>query len=179
MSAARCSLSGRRIGARRASSRVCIRSTRHVSDDQHSRRWPQTAAAVCILVKCAVARKHRRWRCSFSRKRAAARRQLVIVAVVVVDDRRVDRFKWKRRNSQNDDHKRRRQRKIVKTIEAHRKSVKSATLVQQKMNKRKVAILGTCQDHFLDCPVFEEYCRKVSFFFVMKSYCSRTCGHCR
>lgn len=37
---------------------------------------------------------------------------------------------------------------------------------------------NTCNDHFLDCPNFKEYCKKVSFFFVMKAYCPLTCNHC-
>ncbi|VDD90930.1 unnamed protein product [Enterobius vermicularis] len=35
-----------------------------------------------------------------------------------------------------------------------------------------------CQDHFADCPHFVQYCKRASFFFVMKSYCPRTCKHC-
>uniref|UniRef100_A0A914BVX0 Metalloendopeptidase n=1 Tax=Acrobeloides nanus TaxID=290746 RepID=A0A914BVX0_9BILA len=38
---------------------------------------------------------------------------------------------------------------------------------------------STCQDHFVDCPNFKEYCQKVSFFYVMKAYCPRTCNHCQ
>ncbi|KAE9550065.1 hypothetical protein FO519_006729 [Halicephalobus sp. NKZ332] len=38
---------------------------------------------------------------------------------------------------------------------------------------------NSCNDHFLDCPNFKEYCKKVSFFFVMKAYCPLTCNHCR
>uniref|UniRef100_A0AC34QJB6 Metalloendopeptidase n=1 Tax=Panagrolaimus sp. JU765 TaxID=591449 RepID=A0AC34QJB6_9BILA len=37
----------------------------------------------------------------------------------------------------------------------------------------------SCSDHFLDCPNFKDYCKKVSFFFVMKAYCPLTCNHCR
>uniref|UniRef100_A0A0K0F2K0 Metalloendopeptidase n=1 Tax=Strongyloides venezuelensis TaxID=75913 RepID=A0A0K0F2K0_STRVS len=36
----------------------------------------------------------------------------------------------------------------------------------------------TCQDHFIDCPVFKSYCKRASFFYVMKSYCPFTCNHC-
>ncbi|KAL6740249.1 hypothetical protein Aduo_013622 [Ancylostoma duodenale] len=36
-----------------------------------------------------------------------------------------------------------------------------------------------CQDHFVDCPHFAQYCQRASFFFVMKSYCPLTCGHCK
>ncbi|KAK6750078.1 hypothetical protein RB195_002208 [Necator americanus] len=36
-----------------------------------------------------------------------------------------------------------------------------------------------CQDHFVDCPHFSQYCQRASFFFVMKSYCPLTCGHCK
>ncbi|PIO58603.1 shTK domain protein, partial [Teladorsagia circumcincta] len=35
-----------------------------------------------------------------------------------------------------------------------------------------------CIDHFTDCPHFKQYCQRASFFFVMKSYCPLTCGHC-
>ncbi|VDO19425.1 unnamed protein product [Heligmosomoides polygyrus] len=35
-----------------------------------------------------------------------------------------------------------------------------------------------CIDHFSDCPHFKQYCQRASFFFVMKSYCPMTCGHC-
>ncbi|KAI1717220.1 astacin (Peptidase family m12A) domain-containing protein [Ditylenchus destructor] len=35
-----------------------------------------------------------------------------------------------------------------------------------------------CKDHFVDCPMFKDYCAKVSFFFIMKSYCPVTCGQC-
>uniref|UniRef100_A0A7E4VUC2 Metalloendopeptidase n=1 Tax=Panagrellus redivivus TaxID=6233 RepID=A0A7E4VUC2_PANRE len=38
---------------------------------------------------------------------------------------------------------------------------------------------SACADHFLDCPNFKDYCKKISFFFVMKAYCPATCGHCR
>ncbi|KAI6188790.1 Metalloendopeptidase [Aphelenchoides besseyi] len=48
-----------------------------------------------------------------------------------------------------------------------------------KPPRRTKIIENICQDHFLDCPGFKEYCRKVSFFFVMKAYCPQTCGHCR
>ncbi|XGW31971.1 hypothetical protein V3C99_010275 [Haemonchus contortus] len=37
---------------------------------------------------------------------------------------------------------------------------------------------GRCIDHFSDCPHFKQYCQRASFFFVMKSYCPLTCGHC-
>lgn len=37
---------------------------------------------------------------------------------------------------------------------------------------------GKCIDHFSDCPHFKQYCQRASFFFVMKSYCPMTCGHC-
>ncbi|CAJ0602074.1 unnamed protein product [Cylicocyclus nassatus] len=36
-----------------------------------------------------------------------------------------------------------------------------------------------CHDHFADCPHFQQYCQRASFFFVMKSYCPLTCGHCK
>ncbi|KAI6177574.1 Metalloendopeptidase [Aphelenchoides bicaudatus] len=45
-------------------------------------------------------------------------------------------------------------------------------------NSKIIKTGAPCQDHFLDCPGFKEYCRKVSFFFVMKAYCPATCGHC-
>ncbi|PAV74656.1 hypothetical protein WR25_25653 [Diploscapter pachys] len=35
-----------------------------------------------------------------------------------------------------------------------------------------------CIDHFVDCPHFAQYCKRASFFFVMKSYCPLTCSHC-
>ncbi|CAJ0953369.1 unnamed protein product, partial [Mesorhabditis belari] len=35
-----------------------------------------------------------------------------------------------------------------------------------------------CIDHFVDCPHFSQYCKRASFFFVMKSYCPFTCNHC-
>ncbi|CAD6192835.1 unnamed protein product [Caenorhabditis auriculariae] len=35
-----------------------------------------------------------------------------------------------------------------------------------------------CVDHFVDCPHFAQYCKRASFFFVMKSYCPFTCQHC-
>ncbi|CAI4228413.1 unnamed protein product [Auanema sp. JU1783] len=36
-----------------------------------------------------------------------------------------------------------------------------------------------CIDHFVDCPHFAQYCKRASFFFVMKSYCPFTCKHCQ
>uniref|UniRef100_A0A0K0DBH0 Metalloendopeptidase n=1 Tax=Angiostrongylus cantonensis TaxID=6313 RepID=A0A0K0DBH0_ANGCA len=36
----------------------------------------------------------------------------------------------------------------------------------------------SCQDHFTDCLHFTQYCQRASFFFVMKTYCPQTCGHC-
>lgn len=36
-----------------------------------------------------------------------------------------------------------------------------------------------CDDHFADCKMFEQYCKRASFYFVMKSYCPRTCKHCQ
>lgn len=39
-------------------------------------------------------------------------------------------------------------------------------------------VLPECIDHFSDCPHFKQYCQRASFFFVMKSYCPMTCGHC-
>ncbi|WKY03576.1 hypothetical protein Q1695_004936 [Nippostrongylus brasiliensis] len=41
------------------------------------------------------------------------------------------------------------------------------------------AFKGKCADHFADCPHFKQYCKRASFFFVMKSYCPLTCGHCQ
>ncbi|KAE9417170.1 hypothetical protein Angca_010266, partial [Angiostrongylus cantonensis] len=38
--------------------------------------------------------------------------------------------------------------------------------------------LYSCQDHFTDCLHFTQYCQRASFFFVMKTYCPQTCGHC-
>ncbi|GMT24891.1 hypothetical protein PFISCL1PPCAC_16188, partial [Pristionchus fissidentatus] len=35
-----------------------------------------------------------------------------------------------------------------------------------------------CVDHFVDCAHFARYCDRPSFFFIMKSYCPRTCRHC-
>ncbi|GMR48482.1 hypothetical protein PMAYCL1PPCAC_18677 [Pristionchus mayeri] len=35
-----------------------------------------------------------------------------------------------------------------------------------------------CVDHFVDCAHFSRYCDRPSFFFIMKSYCPRTCRHC-
>ncbi|VDM53232.1 unnamed protein product [Angiostrongylus costaricensis] len=38
--------------------------------------------------------------------------------------------------------------------------------------------IAACQDHFTDCLHFTQYCQRASFFFVMKTYCPQTCGHC-
>ncbi|VDN57398.1 unnamed protein product [Dracunculus medinensis] len=35
-----------------------------------------------------------------------------------------------------------------------------------------------CFDHFSDCKQFQENCNRPAFFFVMKTYCQLTCGHC-
>uniref|UniRef100_A0A914I3Z5 Metalloendopeptidase n=1 Tax=Globodera rostochiensis TaxID=31243 RepID=A0A914I3Z5_GLORO len=37
---------------------------------------------------------------------------------------------------------------------------------------------GHCRDHFLDCPQFRDYCKRISFYFIMRSYCPHTCGRC-
>uniref|UniRef100_A0AC35G4G8 Metalloendopeptidase n=1 Tax=Panagrolaimus sp. PS1159 TaxID=55785 RepID=A0AC35G4G8_9BILA len=49
----------------------------------------------------------------------------------------------------------------------------SPTPIKKKGDSNK------CSDQFLDCPNFKDYCKKVSFFFVMKAYCPFTCNHCR
>jgi hypothetical protein len=36
-----------------------------------------------------------------------------------------------------------------------------------------------CRDHFLDCPQFRDYCKRISFYFIMRSYCPYTCGRCK
>uniref|UniRef100_A0A158R4I3 Metalloendopeptidase n=1 Tax=Syphacia muris TaxID=451379 RepID=A0A158R4I3_9BILA len=59
-------------------------------------------------------------------------------------------------------------KKIDKTISDQRKT--TTTTERPDHN---------CHDHFSDCPHFVQYCKRASFFFVMKSYCPRTCKHCK
>ncbi|KAL3068490.1 hypothetical protein niasHT_030781 [Heterodera trifolii] len=46
------------------------------------------------------------------------------------------------------------------------------------LSHRRTGGGGRCRDHFLDCPQFRDYCKRVSFYFIMRSYCPRTCGRC-
>ncbi|CAK5031596.1 unnamed protein product [Meloidogyne enterolobii] len=36
-----------------------------------------------------------------------------------------------------------------------------------------------CTDYFVDCNQFIDYCRKISFYFIMRTYCPFTCGKCK
>uniref|UniRef100_A0A1I7SBN2 Metalloendopeptidase n=1 Tax=Bursaphelenchus xylophilus TaxID=6326 RepID=A0A1I7SBN2_BURXY len=58
-------------------------------------------------------------------------------------------------------------------------ATKSPTALTTTAFASKLKGTPDCHDHFLDCPGFKDYCRKVSFFFVMKAYCPQTCGHCQ
>ncbi|CEF60175.2 Astacin-like metalloendopeptidase [Strongyloides ratti] len=56
------------------------------------------------------------------------------------------------------------------------------TIYENSNEKEEIEISTvspTCQDHFIDCPVFKSYCKRPSFYYVMKSYCPFTCNHCR
>uniref|UniRef100_A0AC35U4N0 Metalloendopeptidase n=1 Tax=Rhabditophanes sp. KR3021 TaxID=114890 RepID=A0AC35U4N0_9BILA len=46
-------------------------------------------------------------------------------------------------------------------------------------SEEAATVSPTCQDHFIDCPSFKNYCKRASFYYVMKSYCPMSCGHCR
>ncbi|CAK5034437.1 unnamed protein product [Meloidogyne enterolobii] len=36
-----------------------------------------------------------------------------------------------------------------------------------------------CNDYFVDCNQFIDYCRRISFYFIMRTYCPFTCGKCK
>uniref|UniRef100_A0A915MEZ2 Metalloendopeptidase n=1 Tax=Meloidogyne javanica TaxID=6303 RepID=A0A915MEZ2_MELJA len=36
-----------------------------------------------------------------------------------------------------------------------------------------------CNDYFVDCNQFTDYCRRISFYFIMRTYCPFTCGKCK
>ncbi|CAK5044745.1 unnamed protein product [Meloidogyne enterolobii] len=36
-----------------------------------------------------------------------------------------------------------------------------------------------CTDYFVDCNQFIDYCRRISFYFIMRTYCPFTCGKCK
>uniref|UniRef100_A0A0N4ZBE6 Metalloendopeptidase n=1 Tax=Parastrongyloides trichosuri TaxID=131310 RepID=A0A0N4ZBE6_PARTI len=61
--------------------------------------------------------------------------------------------------------------------------IKKDKFISENSNEENELVMSTvsptCQDHFIDCPVFKNYCKRASFFYVMKSYCPYTCGHCR
>lgn len=40
-----------------------------------------------------------------------------------------------------------------------------------------IVSFSECVDHFVDCAHFARYCDRPSFFFIMKSYCPRTCRY--
>ncbi|KAI3420994.1 hypothetical protein GPALN_014621 [Globodera pallida] len=52
------------------------------------------------------------------------------------------------------------------------------SLLPSSAGRRRRGGGGHCRDHFLDCPQFRDYCKRISFYFIMRSYCPHTCGRC-